>query len=262
MTFREQVQLQASKERRKMVRTGALLTQHEFLTLLGMDERRFERLVAAGSVFALEVDDAKYFPAVLGDAKRDLKRLHSICRILVPAPSACRLVFLEGRQAPLGNLSPLDMLDDPQLYRSLRKFARAWAAEWSRTFVKIYAANYLEEPEDVEPIHTAVDEVDPRTNLWTRALGALQAGAYIVPVRGLQASEATVFITRNDVGNRPAVLEARVALKIASHVAHVEVDVPGATHGGLSVPLARSDNVVDVVMQAVEVIRKSDGQPD
>jgi hypothetical protein len=261
--FREHFRRQATKARREMVREGVLLGESEFRALLGLDERRLARLVASGSVFSIEVDDVPYFPAVLCDPKRDRARLYSICRILVPAPSASRLDFLESGQAPLGDLSPLDALDDPQLYRSLRKFARAWAAEWSRVIVKIYVGNYVEEPEDVMPVHTAADEGDLRTNLWTRALGALQAGGYIVPLRSLpQAGEVTIFITRYAVGNRPAVLEARVVLKVAGDLAHVGVSVLGTARRDISVPIVGSDNVVDVVLQAIGAIRRSDGQPD
>ncbi|MGF6505888.1 hypothetical protein [Paraburkholderia sp. 32] len=263
MGFREHVRRQASKARREMVRNGTLLGEPEFRALLGVGERRLASLVAAGSLFSIDVDGLRYFPAVLGDPGRDCTRLYSLCRILVPAPSASRLDFLESRQGSLGGLSPLDALGDSRLYRSVRAAARAWAAECSRTIVKIFIGRYLEEPEDVAAAHMAVDEVDPRTDLWKRALGALQADGYISPPRMLpQAYEATVFITRNAVGNRPAVLEARIALKVTSHLAHIEVSVPGMARGDLSVPLAASDNVVDVVLQTVEAIRRSDGQPD
>lgn len=261
--FREHIRQQASKARRDMVRDGTLLGEPEFRALLGVDERQLASLVAEGSLFSIGVDGLEYFPAVLGDPGRERTRLYSLCRILVPAPSASRLDFLESRQDCLGGLSPLDALGHARLYRSVRDAARAWAAEWSRTLVKIFIGRYLEEPADSEPAYMAVDEIDPRTALWKRAVGALQADGYISPPRMLpQAYEATVFITRHAVGNRPAVLEARIALKVAGDLAHVEISVPGTAHGDLSVSLAGSDNVADVVLQTIEAIRRSDGQPD
>ncbi len=261
--FREHIRQQASKARREMVRNGTLLGAREFRALLGVDERRLASLVAAGSLFSIGVDEVQYFPAVLGDPTRDRTRLYSICRILVPAPSASRLDFLESRQGCLGDLSPLDALGDARLYRSVRGAARAWAAEWSRTLVKIFIGSYLGEPEDIEPAHMAVDEIDPRTDLWKRALGALQADGSISPPRMLPgAYEATVFITRIAVGNRPVVPEARIALKVTSHLAQAEVSVPGNVRDDLSVSIAGSDDVVDVVLQTIEAIRRADGKPD
>lgn len=263
MGFREHIRRQASKARREMVRNGTLLGAPEFRALLGVDERRLASLVAAGSLFSIEVDGVQYFPAVLGDPKRDRKRLHSVCRILVPAPSASRLDYLESRQGNLGDISPLDALGDEKLYRSVRDAARAWAAGWSRTIVRIFIGRYLEEPEDSAPAHEAVDEIDPRTDLWKRALCALQADGSISPPQMLLgACEVTVFITRHAVGNHPAALEARIALKVTGDLAHAEVSVPGTAHGDLSVSLTESDNVVDVVLQTIEAIRRLDGQPD
>jgi hypothetical protein len=184
-----------------MIHNGTLLTQNEFLTLLGVDERRLVALIRAGSLFSIEVDEMQYFPAILCDPTHDRTRLHSICRMLVPAPPASRLDFLKSRQPALGGFAPVEVLGDAQLDRALRRLARAWAAQWSRTIVKVYLGRYLEVPAGVEPVHSAVDEVDPRVGLWKRGLGALRADGYIAAPRHFtQADEVTVFITRSDVG--------------------------------------------------------------
>jgi hypothetical protein len=60
------------------------------------------------------------------------------------------------------------MLDDDNDYRRLRDLAKAWAAEYSRTSVKLYEGEHESEPIGIEPLYTAIAEIDAPKPLWTR----------------------------------------------------------------------------------------------
>ncbi len=252
MTFREDIQRQAQNARREMVRTTVLLSQSEFCGRLGVSERRLAQMVSTGSAFSIEVDGVAYFPALLADPAVDLKRLQSVCRILVPAPPACRLDYLSSRHGNLGDITPLEALAEDRSYRWLRQMARAWAAEWSRTAVKIYVGAYGEEPGDIEPTYMAVCEVDPRTNLWKRAVEAMDAGGYIAPPGPYpHADTATVFVVRGEAGHTDDVLEARLDVDIVDGAARVLIHICNSQHEPDAVSVDGTDNIVDVVHRVV-----------
>ncbi|WP_165087292.1 hypothetical protein [Caballeronia sp. SBC2] len=114
--------------RRTKVRNGELLSADELTRRRGISSARLAHMLVSGSVFSIEVDGVEYYPALLVEAGFDRKRLQSICRIFVPAPPACRLDFLSSKNGSLGDLSPIEMLDDDKNYKRLREMARAWAA--------------------------------------------------------------------------------------------------------------------------------------
>src|ERR1700720_2345824 len=135
MTFWDEIEQQALAARRLMVLSGELLSEDEFREQLHVSESQLARMVAKGDIFTIEVDGVEYFPSLLVAPEVDLRRLYSICRILVPAPPSCRLGYLSSRHVNLGGSLPLEALRDEKQYRLLRQTARAYAAEWSRTFV-------------------------------------------------------------------------------------------------------------------------------
>jgi len=248
MTFREEIEQQAQIARREMVRSRQLLTSIEFCGRLGVSERRLARMVAAGSVFAIDVDGVMYFPAFLADPFVDRKRLQSVCRMLVPAPPNCRLHYLSSRQGNLGSITPLEALADDGSYRRLRQMARAYASEWSRTVVHIWAGYYR--PGELEPTYVAAIDVDPRTNLWKRALEAIEAGGYIAPPPPYPTADAaTVLVTRSDTGDLNHVEEAKLDVRIVDNVARVLIYPPDFRQKLEEVSVGGADSIVEVVRQ-------------
>ncbi|WP_250473089.1 hypothetical protein [Caballeronia sp. GAFFF1] len=250
MTFREEIHRQAQTARREMVRTKQLLTLNEFCERLGVGGRRVAQMVAVGSAFSIAVDGVEYFPSLLADPCVDRKRLQSICRILVPAPPACRLDYLSSKQGNLGDVTPLEALADEKNYRWLREMAHAWAAEWSRTSVQIYAG--LCELGEPEPTYVAVCETDPRADLWRRALEAMESGGYITPPSPYpSAGAATVLVVRREAGDSNHVEEARLDVSIVDKVARVLIHTRDLRQELEEVPVAGADNIVEVVRLVV-----------
>jgi hypothetical protein len=258
VTFRQEIERQALAARREMVRAGELLREDEFRERLHVSVSQLARMVARGDIFTMEVDGVDYFPSLLVAPGIDLKRLHSVCRILVPAPPSCRLGYLSSKRANLGGISPLESLRDEKQYQLLRRMARAYAAEWSRTFVTIYVGRYEEEPSGTEPALTAADEVDPRMNLWTRAARALRSGGYIYPCGPYpRAPVATVFIARHPAGQASATSEARIDVSVVDNIASAVIvshETPAYELGAIQV--ADDDSIVDVVLRVVVTARE------
>jgi hypothetical protein len=253
MTLWDEIGQQALAARRQMVRSGELLSKDEFREQLHVSASQIAHMVAKGDIFTIEVDGLEYFPSLLVAPGLDLKRLHSVCRILVPAPPSCRLGYLSSQRANLGGISPIVALQDDESYRLLRRMARAYAAGWWRTSVTIYAGCHCEEPADIQPVVTAVDEVDPRVGMWRRAAGAIRSGGYIYPSGPYaNANLASVFIALHPAGQATATLEARVDVNVHDGIAHVHVvrrERPAYTLRAISVRDAES--IVDVVLQVV-----------
>jgi hypothetical protein len=261
VTFRQEIARHALVAARQTVRAGELLSEDEFRERLHVSAGHLARMVARGSVFTIEVDDAHYFPSLLAAPDIDLKRLHAICRILGPAPPSCRLGYLSSRHVNLGGISPLEALHGDDSYRLLRRMAGAYAAGWSRTVATIYVGRYEEEPTDIEPTLTAADEVDPRVNLWKRTVGALQHGGYIWPCGPYpRASAATAFIARHPAGQAAAIAEARIDVSIIDGIAHaLVVHHEGPTYELDAIQVA-DDDIVRVVLCVVVAARKSESK--
>ncbi|WP_341317468.1 hypothetical protein WN982_40060 [Paraburkholderia sp. IMGN_8] len=255
MTFREEIERQALMARREMVRSKELLTSSEFCERLGVSERRLARMISTGSVFSIAVDDVQYFPALLTDPSVDRRRLQSVCRILVPAPPDCRLGYLSSMQGNLGGLTPLAALAEYKSYRHLRQMARAYAADWSRTVVNIWAGHYR--PEELEPTYVAAVDVDPRTNLWKRALEAMEAGGYIAPPGPYPSVDAaTVLVIRSEAGDLNHVEEARLDVSIVDEVARVLIYTRDLRQELEEVPVAGADSIVEVVRRVVAALSR------
>ncbi|SDG74474.1 hypothetical protein SAMN05216466_10516 [Paraburkholderia phenazinium] len=248
--------------RREMLRTGELISDGEFRKRLHVSDRQFARMMSKGDIFSIEVDGMTCFPAFLAARELDLKRLHSICRLLVPAPPTCRLGYLSSRQVNIGGISPLEALRDERQYRLLRRMAAAYAAEWSRTSVTIYVGRHQNEPSDTEPTLTAIDEVDPRVNIWKRMVGALQSGGYIYPCGPYpRAPVATVFIARHPAGQAPASSEARIDVSVVDGIARAVIAIhKGPTYELDSIQVANEESIVDVVLRFAVAARKSESK--
>jgi hypothetical protein len=213
-TLREHLWQQALDGRRSMIANGELISREDFRIRLDVNERRVDALLAVGSVFAVEVDEVEYFPALLVDSALNQERLQAICRIIVPAPSMSRLDFLTSQHGSIRDRSPLEMLEDERDFQLLRKAATAWAAEYSRTAVKIYGGKQQTEPAGAEPLYVAMAEVDPRMDVWKRATEALNAPGYERPVgRHPEVRQFSLFVVRCTAGDSESTPEACVRIE-------------------------------------------------
>lgn len=257
-TFWRRIKVEGVQARREMVRDGLLLPTNEFCLRIGVSETKLARLQDAGSVFSIAVDGTQYFPSLLAEPGLDRSRLQSICRILVPAPPACRLDYLSSKHGNLGDLSPIEMLRDDKDYKWLREMARAWAAEWSRTAVKVYEGKHETEPSDIEPLYTAIAEIDPRRPLWTRASEALHAFGYQWPLGPYPATRTfTIFVERQTAGYSAPISEACIQVSAKDNFFHVRirhcVEAVGESQATFA---AKSKTVVDAAKKIIVHFRK------
>ena len=228
--LREHLWQQAVVARREMVANGELLAPSDFRKRIGVTEKRLALLLEDGSVFTVEVDGASYIPALLADPAVNRKRLQAICRIIVPAEPMNRLDFLSSQRGSLGNRRPLDMLDSDVDFKSVSRIAAAWAAEWSRTVVKMYAGEHQLEPSDVEPLYTATTEIDPRKPLWTRASEALQLHGHEWPLDPHRVIRIfTLFVKRQAVGDSAPIPEACVQILIVGERIRIRIVAAAGT---------------------------------
>ncbi|MGE8160411.1 hypothetical protein ACQKRQ_09640 [Paraburkholderia sp. NPDC080076] len=244
---------QALAARREMIANGELLTPTEFKKRIGLSEKRLARLVAEGSVFTVDVDETAYFPALLADPLLNRKRLQTICRIIFPAEPMSRLDFLTSRRGSLGNRRPLDMLDSDDNFKSLSRLAEAWAAEWSRTAVKMYEGEHQSAPGDVEPLYTAIVEIDPRRALWERASEALHVHGYQWPLGPYpDVRQFTLFVELQPAGDATPTPEACVQIVVDGDYIQVRiVAAPGAVLHSSTVPGSKDKSFIEVAKRVI-----------
>ncbi|MFM0480558.1 hypothetical protein PQQ81_08500 [Paraburkholderia strydomiana] len=251
--FREHLWQQALDARRAMIASGELLPPTEFRRRIGVTEKRLEELLNDGSLFSVEVGGVQYVPAVFADAARNLRRLQTICQIIVPAPQLSRLDFLTSRNGNLGDRIPLDMLVDDDDFKVLEQAAAAWAAEWSRTAVKVYEGEHETEPAGVEPLYITVAEIDPRRPLWERASHALHYNGYqwpLGPYPGVQ--RFTLFVERQTAGDAAPTPEACIQIVVNREDIHIRiVAAPGATFKSQTLPALRKTNFIDLAKRVI-----------
>ena len=228
--LREHLWQQAVSARRDMIENGELLTPTEFKKRIGVSEKRLARLIEDGSVFGVDVDETEYFPALFADPSLNRKRLQTICRIIFPAEPMSRLGFLSSPRGSLGGRRPVEMLDDDVDFKSVKRIAAAWAAEWSRTIVNLYAGDHQLEPSDVEPLYTATTEIDPRKPLWTRASEALHLHGHEWPLDPHRVIRIfTLFVSRQAVGDSTPIPEACVQILVVGERIRIRIVAAAGT---------------------------------
>jgi len=238
----------ALRARRQMIRDGELLPEDEFRRRRRVTPTQLARLNASGSVFSIEVEGNAYYPRLLVDPIHNLQRLAYVCRILWPASPDSRLDFLTSENGALGDITPLHALANDDSYRELLTVARGWASEFSRTTVKICAGEFIRGIE-LPTVCTGVAEIDPRKNIWRRAMEALQEGANLRPAGPFcRAKAATVFVSRSTAGKPGELMEARLDVIVIRGLAHTGVVTGNAPRCDLSpVSVEKVDDVVTVV---------------
>ena len=184
-----------------MVRADALLSEKVLRKQLGVSKKRLAVMVTDGRIFAIDVNGVNLFPAILGSSDLRLTRLWNIAKIIVPAPPALRLDFLTQPCAALEDRIPINMLDGDRDYEQLREYAKAWASEFSRTFVVVWDADALDDLSRAKPIYTCSSAIDPRRPLWRRALNAIRSPGYTQPADAPRApAELVVVVERATAG--------------------------------------------------------------
>jgi hypothetical protein len=261
--LREDLWQQALISRREMIASGELISEADFRQRLGVTLRRLSKLLTDGSVFTMLIDDVEYYPALLADPVVDRKRLQAICRILVPAPPECRLDFLSSSRGSLGGRSPMQMLDDDDDFKTLKRLAAAWAAEWSRTAVTMYEGRYDTEPDSVAPLYTASVEIDPRRPLWARASEALHIHGYEWPLGPYpEARQFTLFVERQTTGQSVPIPEACVQISADGEYIQVRViAAPGTVLHPETVPSSKVESFIEVAKRVIaHLLAKSAGR--
>ncbi|MFT4503153.1 hypothetical protein [Caballeronia sp. 15711] len=256
--FSEHLRRQAVAARREMIANGELISKDDFRLRLDVTERRLDKLSADGSVFAFRVDELEYFPALLVDPTRNQERRQEICRIILPAPPTSRLDFLTSKWSSLDDRSPLEMLDDDHDFRLLRKAAIAWAAEFSRTAVKIYNGNHLAEPEGVAPIYVAMAEIDVRLPLWKRALEALAFPGYQWPSGHIsEFQQFSLFVSRLAAGHSEPKCEACVQVEEDGEYLRIHVIADNcSTLKTEMIERSESDDLIETAKQIIRHLSK------
>ncbi|MFM0124718.1 hypothetical protein P0D73_38560 [Paraburkholderia sp. RL18-101-BIB-B] len=251
--LREHIWQQALAARREMIANGELLALSDFRKRIGATEKRLALLLEDGSVFTVAVDGASYIPALLADPAVNRKRVQAICRIIVPAEPLSRLDFLSSQRGGLGNRRPLDMLDSDVDFKLLQRIAAAWAAEWSRTIVKMYKGEHQCEPSDVEPLYTATVEIDPRKALWNRASEALHAHGYEWPLSPYREARIfTLFVGRQAVGDSAPIPEACLQILVVGELVRIRiVAAPGTALNSQTIAAGKHETFVDVAKQVI-----------
>ncbi|MGY6154270.1 hypothetical protein [Paraburkholderia graminis] len=250
---REHLLQQALDGRRAMVASGELLSLIEFKRRVGMTGKRLAELLDDGRLFAVRLDGVEYLPAVLADPSCNRRRLHAICRIIVPAPPLSRFNFLMSENGSLCDRRPLDMLEDDNDFESLKRLAEAWAAQWSRTAVRLYDGEHETEPTDGDALYTAMAEIDPRRPLWERASEVLHVHGYQWPLGPYpDVRSFTLFVERHTAGGAAPTPEACVQILVdGEHIRIRIVAAPGATLRSRTMPTGNHKGLIDIAKRVI-----------
>ncbi|MDR5803756.1 hypothetical protein [Caballeronia sp. LZ001] len=211
-----------------MLESGDLLGEDAFRKGLAVGKKRFAAMVDEGTVFGLKLDGQTVYPSILCNRGLRLQRLWGVSKILVPAPPVLRFDFLTSRSGALRSRAPVDLLADDRDYRELRKNAKAWVSEFSRTTVKVVAAEATKSPAMRETLYTCATEVDPRRPLWKRALEAVCAPGYQFPHNVPRCPPLVLLIVeRRMAGQDSFETEAKVVCDLQATELSVSVAIPG-----------------------------------
>ncbi|MGF6837899.1 hypothetical protein QF001_001766 [Paraburkholderia youngii] len=118
------IERRASRNRRKLVRKGALLLPVEFCRQKGISREELARRERSGDVFGVEIEGQTYYPAVLADKSLEQQRLVKLLRHLGPrVPPMARYLLLVNRRSSLGGKTPLQALRRGRRFRLALRIA-------------------------------------------------------------------------------------------------------------------------------------------
>ncbi|MFM0502965.1 hypothetical protein [Paraburkholderia caffeinilytica] len=244
---------QALTSRREMIANGDLISKAEFCRRGSLTPQRLAALLSDDSVFMLEVDGVKYFAASLAVPANQRGSVSEICRVIATAPSDARLDFLTSPRESLGERSPLEVLKNKEGFKLVSRMAAAWAAEWSRTSVRMYNGSHEAEPKGVDPLYTAAADVDPRKPMWDSASTALHVHGYEWPLGPYpDARTFSLFVERQAVGDDKATPEACVQIAVVGEYVQIRiVAAPGTALQSETVPTGKARSFVDVAKRVI-----------
>jgi len=149
------------------------------------------------------------------------------------------------------------MLDDDDDFKSAQRSAVAWAAEWSRTAVKLYRGEHETEPAGVVPMYTATVEIDPRKSLWARASEALHLHGYEWPLRPYpDVQRFSLFVARQAAGDSAPIPEACVQIAVDGERIQIRVRAAaGTVLQSETVPSGTTTSFIDVAKRVISHLR-------
>jgi hypothetical protein len=245
--------------RRAMVEDGRLIPREYLLTLLDIEPKELDALVSKNSVFDVEVDGLSFFPSIFAHPRIDQQRLHAICRLIAPAPETSRLDFLLSPWTPLNGLLAVDMLDEDKDFKKLKSWSRAWAADWSRTAVRIFAGQHEQPPVGEEPIYTVYAEFDPRRPVWSRGHATLSEYGFEKPSPPYpQCDLFTIFVERQTRGTFDIFVEGVVCVeRLDNSWCMVAVWPPSGVEGANASVRSEGHDVMSVCKGVLEELKKA-----
>lgn len=114
----------AARNRRRLVRAGALLLPGEFCLRKDISREELVRQERRGDIFSVEIEGRTYFPAVLADKSFGKRRLATLLRLLRPSvPPMARYLLLVSRRGSLGDKTPLQATRRGKRYRVALRLA-------------------------------------------------------------------------------------------------------------------------------------------
>ncbi|MFL9904252.1 hypothetical protein PQR71_40045 [Paraburkholderia fungorum] len=145
------------------------------------------------------------------------------------------------------------MLESDDDFKRVQRSAVAWAAEWSRTAVKLYRGEHKTEPRGVDPLYTAAVEIDPRKPLWERASEAIHVHGYQWPLGPYpDVQKFTLFVERQTAGDAATTPEACVQIVVdGEYIRARVVTAPGTTLQSETVPGVKDKSFIDVAKRVI-----------
>lgn len=123
----EPMHRQAAYNRRKLIRTGTLLSARDFCRQRGISRVQLALLLRRQEAFAVTVDHKPYYPALLAGPRPNRRRLTKLLKGLpTGTPPVIKYDLLFARRGSLGDKSPAEVVRRGDGYRRARSFIRSW----------------------------------------------------------------------------------------------------------------------------------------
>jgi hypothetical protein len=122
----------------------------------------------------------------------------------------------------------------------------------------MYEGEHEAEPSNVEPLYTAVAEIDPRRPLWERASEALHVHGYEWPLGPYpEARQFTLFVERQTAGHSAPTPEACVQIVVDGEYIRARiVAAPDMTLKSETVPAGKPGSFIDTAKRVIAYLTK------